>query len=88
MISKYNLPDFGSEPWSSLHDFDEIFDRKFGKPAVSEVCVCLLNRSDGFSANLVPGGLSAVFCKMLISKPERPWGRRCFSDESHFDQLD
>ncbi|KAL9962848.1 hypothetical protein ACROYT_G031994 [Oculina patagonica] len=33
LISKYNLPDFGSEPWSSLHDFDEIFDRKFGKPA-------------------------------------------------------
>ena len=41
LVSKYNLPDYGSEPWSSLHDFDEIFDRKFGKPAVSEKCACL-----------------------------------------------
>jgi len=37
LVSKYNLPDYGSEPWSSLHDFDELFDRKFGKPAVSEM---------------------------------------------------
>lgn len=46
LVSKYNLPDYGSEPWSSLHDFDEIFDRKFGKPAVSEMCACQVNRPD------------------------------------------
>ena len=35
LVNKYNLPDYGAEPWTSLHDFDEIFDRKLGKPAVS-----------------------------------------------------
>ena len=35
LMTKYNLPDYGSEPWTSLHDFDEVFDRKLGKPAVS-----------------------------------------------------
>lgn len=35
LVNAFNLPDYGYEPWNSLHDFDEIFDRKFGKPAVS-----------------------------------------------------
>ena len=34
LVNAFNLPDYGYEPWNSLHDFDEIFDRKFGKPAV------------------------------------------------------
>lgn len=33
LVNAFNLPDYGYEPWNSLHDFDEIFDRKFGKPA-------------------------------------------------------
>ncbi|XP_044181127.1 polyunsaturated fatty acid lipoxygenase ALOX15B-like isoform X3 [Acropora millepora] len=32
LVSKYNLPDFSSEPWMSFNDFDEVFDRKLGKP--------------------------------------------------------
>lgn len=39
LVTRYNLPDYGSEPWTSLHEFDEIFDRKLGKPAVSGIII-------------------------------------------------
>ena len=31
LINAYNLPHYGYEPWKSLHDFDEIYEKKFGK---------------------------------------------------------
>ena len=31
LINAYNLPHYGYEPWKSLHNFDEIYEKKFGK---------------------------------------------------------